>query len=60
MVPENYKGAFLDLLIEYTKAQLKVLDDNPSMSEDLIHYKLQRTIDYMEKMKGERTGHVSI
>lgn len=53
MVPEKYKGVFLDLLIEYTKAQLKVLDDNPSMSEDLIHYKLQRTIEYMETLKGK-------
>lgn len=51
MAPDNYKGLFLDLLIEYTKAQLKVLDDNPSMSEDLIHYKLQQQIEYMKSLK---------
>lgn len=54
MVPENYKGAFLDLLIEYTKAQLKVLEDNPAISTGTIHYKLKKTIEYMETMKGEK------
>lgn len=51
MVPDNYKGMFLELLIEYTKAQLKVLDDNPHMNEGLIHYKLQQQIEYMESLK---------
>lgn len=54
MVPEKNNGIFLDLLIEYTKAQLKVLEDNPSISTGTIHYRLKKTIEYMETMKGEK------
>lgn len=56
MVPDNYKGVFLDLLIEYTKVQLKVLEDNPSISTGTIHYRLKKTIEYMETLKGENHG----
>lgn len=54
MVPDNYKGVFLDLLIEYTKAQLKVLEDNPTVSTGTIHYRLKKNIEYMETMRGDK------
>ena len=42
---------FIDLLIEYTKAQMKMLEENPSMTTGTVHYKLQKTIEYMESKK---------
>ena len=44
---------FIDLLIEYTKAQMKMIEDNPSMTAGVIHYKLQKTIEYMEGKKSK-------
>ena len=44
-------NVFIDLLIEYTKTQLKALEDNPSMSTGTIHYKLTKTIEYLEQKK---------
>lgn len=44
---------FIDLLIEYTKVQMKMLEDNPSMSTGTFHYKLKKTIEYLEQKKLE-------
>ena len=50
-IEEKINYTFIDLLIEYTKAQMKVLEDNPSMSTGTIHYKLTKTIEYLEQKK---------
>lgn len=50
-VEEGINCTFIDLLIEYTKAQMKVLEDNPSMSTGTFHYKLKKTIEYLEQKK---------
>ncbi len=53
MAPEIQKGLCLDLLLEYTKAQLRVLEENPSISTGTIYHKLKKTIEYMEDKKKE-------
>lgn len=50
---EPIYSSFIDLLIEYTKVQMKVLEDNPSMSTGTFHYKLKKTIEYLEQKKLE-------
>ena len=45
------ENIFLDLLIEYTKAQMQVLEENPTLNAGDIYYKLKRTIRYLEDKK---------
>lgn len=53
MEPDINKSIFLDLLTEYTKAQMKVLEEDPSISTGTIHYRLKNTIEYLDKKKRE-------
>lgn len=56
MTPEIQRGLCLDILLEYTKAQLRMLEANPTVSTGTIYYKLKKTIEYMEAKKGEKNG----
>ena len=56
MAPEIQRGLCLDILLEYTKAQLRMLEANPTVSTGTIYYKLKKTIEYMEAKKGEKNG----
>ena len=47
------KGIFLDMFIEYTKLQIKLMEDDPSISTGTIHYRLGKLLKYLEEKKEE-------
>ena len=52
------KGIFLDMFIEYTKLQIKLMEDDPSMSTGTIHYHLCRLLKHLEEKK-ENENYIS-
>lgn len=52
------KGIFLDMFIEYTKLQIKLMEDDPSISTGTIHYRLNKLLKYLEEKK-EKENYIS-
>ena len=52
------KGIFLDMFIEYTKLEIKFMEDDLSMSTGTSDYRLNKLLKYLEEKK-EKENYIS-